>query len=275
MRIHSKLGTKFTALSAMAFVALGSAWLIVRAEPPARSSTKNEVTSRTATHPNTALSEFAPGLLADFIRDFGQDRPASDASKLTQSGLSVGGWAVKVLNSVTPRGYFGMKAPVSFSTSSGKSREESPAKDMLLIAGTNVQLTNGQIVPQGEPLPLGSGCPRGARCDTVNVANGFILNGSETHVPTTDPSGRIEDLGSGEAVYVATVGEWAENPDAQSGEGGVATTTCTANCRDGYYGCCNQGGWFSSQSCKCIANNVSTGCQSGGPGTASCSLSAD
>ena len=115
-----------------------------------------------------------------------------------------------------------------------------------LWSGALVRLDNWTIPALDEPLGPGT---------YLAVGQSVVMVGDEPIVVET------RDL-----IYVAPI-----QPGDDGIEGGIGLT-CSTTCGGGFYCCANFGRNGGPPICGCVKNGVSAVCESGGPGSTTCSI---
>lgn len=98
------------------------------------------------------------------------------------------------------------------------------------------------------------------------VAEGALINHGGGTLVVRQPDGTRTLVEPGHGVVVRPAAAAAADADPCS--------VCSVSCSDGYYACCKRRGWFSCAKCTCVANGEEGDCDSGGPGSRSCSVGA-
>ncbi len=265
-----RTGVGFGALCVCGVVVL-SAWVATRAGDPAANDRVQSVQiPLELAAPTVKLSEISPGHLADFVRSFDKDRFVSFLTAgLVGGGLAPETWAAQVTVRLGLSDYDAVESPVALMLGKADGSRKQP----IAIAGTDVQLSNGEIIHQGGLVPTArAGCVRGAVCESVDVTRGLIVNGESEPITMKDGAGTERIVESGGSLFVGTVDEaTAYTLQVQDGQGGVAGS-CTAQCNSGYYACCNYSSNNTNPSCKCKSNGTNANCDAGGEGASSCAL---
>jgi hypothetical protein len=102
------------------------------------------------------------------------------------------------------------------------------------------------------------------------IRSGLVWNSSSEEILFEVPkTGDIYTLFAGEMLVV---GNYLKQENQNKKYHILrAGTSCSVTCKDGYYACCNKG---NSAYCRCVSNTIlDASCQTGGLGTASCSIS--
>lgn len=98
------------------------------------------------------------------------------------------------------------------------------------------------------------------------IDDGALLNRGGSDALLRFADGQQVTLGPGYGVVVRPATAVAVDADPCS--------VCSVSCGEGYYSCCNRAGWFSCAKCTCVPNGTEKECDSGGPGSTSCSVGA-
>jgi len=236
-------------LAGVVCAAVGSSAILGNAGPPRPGERGQPFTSPAI---GQLLSEVLPSQLGNFVIRAGSDRPVREIPAAALERLCSGDVAVKEAIAVLqPAAVVGVVGPVEIMgpAEPANAVTDSPLAEIpiAVVAGTSVWLPDGSEVLAGDSLPVGE-----------VVRSGLLLNAGESdvHVVVLAIDGE-EDLvlAPGEALAVA-----------------CATSCSVGGCKSPSFACC----WIHQgcAHCRCVDQEPKKGCDAGGPGAESCSISA-
>jgi hypothetical protein len=189
------------------------------------------------------LSEVLPGPLAQFVKRSGADRRVDDVlaenlRKIEETEAHVD-FVVEVLRPTTVH-EASASATLSEELAPKEQATDTKEAQTLLVAGTKVFLSNGEVVQFGAGLFLGD-----------VIEQGLVLNAGDTKIVIAGRRGPIV-LAPGEGVLVG------------------CPRQCSTSCNTGSYACCSEVGGCAR--CACVLNGTVATCDAGGPNANACSV---